>query len=694
MDLVQQLLQIFHVYQDNSELIATAVKDLQQIGDSGFSRLKHGLEERKRKHILKAIALLAPSNIPAKVLEIDGPDDAELVLCESSGWIKTAFALYLRHDSLAKSTSTACSALLGGAVGFYTHSILAAIWDHVELGDEGLTDAEKPTIYQCSETGRQVFENARRMCLGSFSSPSPSAVSYKILAFEAARDEHRRFSVLSAVMIQSDTGQVLVVSRDKVLTLESYTLDITKAGGLEYCVSGLGDIEHQEAVWSTLNVLCSMFAEVHNESNAVKLIESMLNYLATGLSMARRNLETWATNPPVTLIPSRKDLKDIHNRNNENVRNRIQRQFTIRDNMFSSIRDAHTRADDVSPTEKSFALKCLADRHIYDLGKRLTHYYQTQTVLPVQHRETGSSSAFATYIYRSLERTVVAEEYRNIFSSGKVNIRQAKSGTLVFVPHSGIVTMTTYGMICKRIEVTNSQVFDYNSADRFALLPHLIALLGLREDDALLSNLVREMDENAYLVADPMTADVRACMTRSFETSQRVFRVSTLHEDARRMVGSDNYQGLVREAVSLLARLGASVPSEYVDRSCFYDITRELKGYRGQSTQMRILFDRGVVLDGLGCTVSVSGSNIIARLNVAVRDGHVIAVFSRNHLRPHRPTKEENDEEFQAMRAAIEAAGLKFMSASYDIHGEIRLAVTRSDPGNGLFCMFDGCEAR
>jgi len=88
-------------------------------------------------------------------------------------------------------------------------------------------------------------------------------------------------------------------------------------------------------------------------------------------------------------------------------------------------------------------------------------------------------------------------------------------------------------------------------------------------------------------------------MTRSLETSRRVFRVSTLHEDARKVVGNDHYEGLVREAVSLLARLGATVPPEYVGRSCFYDITRDLKHYTDQSAQIRILFDSGVVLDGL-----------------------------------------------------------------------------------------------
>lgn len=205
---------------------------------------------------------------------------------------------------------------------------------------------------------------------------------------------------------------------------------------------------------------------------------------------------------------------------------------------------------------------------------------------------------------------MVAEEYRQIFSSRKVNVCRANSGTQIFVPHSELVTMTTYGMECKPVQIKNSQIFSYETADRFALLPHLLEILDLRQYDVLLSTLRREMDENPYLVADPITFDVRACMVRSFETSRRQFRVSTLHEDARRAVGAEDFQGLVREAVSLLARLGATVPPEYVGRSCFYDVTRELKGYRDSSSQFHLLFDRGVTLDGLSCDVSLDGSLI------------------------------------------------------------------------------------
>ena len=78
------------------------MKDLRNVGDSGFTALRKGLDERKRKYILKAISLLAPRDVPAKVVETDGLDDAELTVCESQEWIKTAFSIYLRHDELAK----------------------------------------------------------------------------------------------------------------------------------------------------------------------------------------------------------------------------------------------------------------------------------------------------------------------------------------------------------------------------------------------------------------------------------------------------------------------------------------------------------------------------------------------------------------------------------------------------------------
>ena len=144
--------------------------------------------------------------------------------------------------------------------------------------------------------------------------------------------------------------------------------------------------------------------------------------------------------------------------------------------------------------------------------------------------------------------------------------------------------MTTHGMVCNPVKVESSQIFAYDSADRFVLLPHLIEILGLRQDDVLLSTLVREMDDNAYLIADPMTMNVRACITRSLEESRKEFRVSALHDAALQTAGKDHFQGLMREAVSLLARLGATVPREYIGRASFLDVTRELKNYRDFSS--------------------------------------------------------------------------------------------------------------
>jgi len=148
----------------------------------------------------------------------------------------------------------------------------------------------------------------------------------------------------------------------------------------------------------------------------------------------------------------------------------------------------------------------------------------------------------------------------------------------------------------------------------------------------------------------------------------------------------------VREAISLLARLGASVPSEYVGRSCFYDVTRDLKQYRDVSRRFRLLFDRGVTLDGLSCDVSLDGTLAIVRTPHS-EEAFVIAPINAKNLR-RRPPPDKDDEEFRAMEAAIKEAGLVMMRPVFDVHGELRIAATRSDPGRGIFSLFIGCEAR
>ena len=79
MDLVRELWETFKTYQNNKEFIDEAVKDIEFLKTEGLTALKRGLDNRKRKFILKAVSLLVPSDVPAKVLEVDGVDDSELL---------------------------------------------------------------------------------------------------------------------------------------------------------------------------------------------------------------------------------------------------------------------------------------------------------------------------------------------------------------------------------------------------------------------------------------------------------------------------------------------------------------------------------------------------------------------------------------------------------------------------------------
>jgi len=696
MDVAQRLLQVLSIYKDNSELIATAVKDVRQLEGAGLNFLRQGYEERRRKLILKAVTLLAPSDIPAKVVEVDGVDDAELIISRDRGWLESALAIYLRNELTSNALAAACKAKLGEATGHYAHSVIAAIWDHIDLGEERLLECVKPQVYQCKESGRQILENARAFCKKPYELQQTGELNAcKVIAFEASRDDHRRFALVTAVMM-SASGKVMFYDRGAIRASDDYSLDPSAHDGLDFAIQEARPGADNGVSWLPLSALCSMFAEVHKQNEGVRLVNFIVNRLGLGLKACKDRLDTLDGGALATWIPSKSDFHQIHVRNDEATRSRVQRGFTARMAMINGIKAPSTLDSEISPNEKLWTLLCLSDPRTSSLGRKLVKAYEDQQILKIQTRESGSSSIFATYIYSTLGRTVVAEEYRQIFSNGKVNIRRAKSGTLIFVPHSGIVTMTTYGMICKDIKVENSQIFSYYDPNRFALLPHLLEILGLRNEDTLLSILVRQMDENPYLVSDPLTFDVRACITRIFEQSRREFRVSTLHEAARNAVGSEDYPGLVREAVSLLARIGAGVPAEYIGRSCFYDITRDLKQYKDISSQIRLLFDRGVTLDGLSCEVSQRGTVISIHTDLHTdlesQTAFVIAPITRQNL-TRRP-ETELDEETRAVEAAVKEAGLVLMRPMFNVHGELRLAVTRTDPSRGIFALLEGCEAR
>ncbi|KAI9240546.1 MAG: hypothetical protein BYD32DRAFT_484825 [Podila humilis] len=620
MDLVQGLLGILKIYKENSDFIETAVKDVRLVSDVGQTILKRGLEERKRKHILKALALLAPSDVPAKVIEIDGVDDAELSVCKAEGWLNSALAIYLRHGDISNTLAAMCIADFGKGVGAYTHSVLAAVWDHVELGDQRLTEVVKSSIYECADSGRLILENASNLCETDYELRPGDPIYLSVQAFEASRDSFRRFALVRAVLVELGSGKVILYDRGTIKTSDAYTLDKSPRPGLEFPFTAKGHNDDSSRFCAALAVLCSMFAEVSvlRDWHGRQLVNRIVSRLERGLTACKEQLDSLEVAQSATWIPSRSDLKNVHNRNDESTRSQFRRRFKARDAILDGIKmNVDTDAPGMRP-ERGYLLECLSDRHVVDLGRNLVKAYE----------------------------------------DGKVNIRRAKSGTLIFVPHSEILTMTTHGM-----------------------------------DDALLATLVKEMNNNPFLVADPLTFDVRACMTRSFESARREFKVSTLHEDARRVVGAEHYQGVVREAVSLLARLGATVPKECVGRSCFYDVTRDLMGYRDLLSQVYLRFDRGVTLNGLACDVSSDGS--LVSLHTDNKDAFIIAKVKKENLRhrpPHNPDAEDDD--ISAMEQALQDAGLAFERPVFDVYGELHLTVTRSDPGRGFLCLFAECEAR
>jgi hypothetical protein len=142
-----------------------------------------------------------------------------------------------------------------------------------------------------------------------------------------------------------------------------------------------------------------------------------------------------------------------------------------------------------------------------------------------------------------------------------------------------------------------------------------------------------------------MTPNVRACMLRAFEASQSIFRASTLHEQTQQAGGPGHYPTLVREAISLLVRFETSVPTEYIGKSCFYDITREIKSYRDLSTRCRILSDRGVTSDQPNFEVSIALEPILIKLSIPGEidaKKYVIARTTGQNPRK-RPAREADD---------------------------------------------------
>ena len=96
-------------------------------------------------------------------------------------------------------------------------------------------------------------------------------------------------------------------------------------------------------------------------------------------------------------------------------------------------------------------------------------------------------------------------------------------------------------------------------------------------------------------------------------------------------------------------------------------------------------------MDGLGCEVSLDRTLVI--VYTKHKEAFIIAPINME-----KNSRLRTPDEFRAMpvEAAITSkeGGLVMMRPVYDIYGEIRIVATRSDPGRGIFSLFNGCEAR
>ena len=70
----------------------------------------------------------------------------------------------------------------------------------------------------------------------------------------------------------------------------------------------------------------------------------------------------------------------------------------------------------------------------------------------------------------------------------------------------------------------------------------------------------------------------------------------------------------------------------------------------------------------------------------------VIAHITPKNLK-RTPQTAQNDD-LSEMEAAMKASGLVLMRPVFEVIGDVRLAVTRSEPGRGIFALFGPCEAR
>jgi hypothetical protein len=82
-----------------------------------------------------------------------------------------------------------------------------------------------------------------------------------------------------------------------------------------------------------------MFTEVHKLADwgGRKLVNSIVQRLEWGLKGCKDQIDTMDKTKSVIWVPTKTDLKQIHNRNDESVRSQLQRTFKAKEAMIEAI---------------------------------------------------------------------------------------------------------------------------------------------------------------------------------------------------------------------------------------------------------------------------------------------------------------------------------------------------------------------
>lgn len=555
---------------DYHELLELAVRR----GTGLVAGLSEEALEFRARYLFKALSVLAPSDYPSCVVEVDPLPDLEMVIlreAEPTAWDAELSLISQWSDVLERVAGASAS----DDEPSWLHSSMRAVRDAIVGGDV----TSLSTVYWSLSAG---FEGCEPL-MGSRRTPCGHPPSQLCLIF--ARYEispGARFRCEEAYFMSGTS--VIYWSEGQWAECDCR---LPSSGG-DVCLMTC----EEEAVEKLLLLVGAVAYECRRESWEVRLkrVQAAAHFLSdvvTTCEAALRNVNRRS----LVMTPEERRGFFVFSHPAPG----LERAYSVRDKVLDM---AYRVGGELSGQ----CTRAMAWDKIRAIAPALLSHIESETLSqygkalsPVQRG--SDASLFATFLYSRLGDSVASDEHRRVYKSRMPEIVTNGAGTSWNIPGSGVAFSSTRGIKVEDVEYSSRGPFPFPGEYAIALLPQMLVFMGVDRDVEVCRGLVSQVNHSLWSMLNPWSGSILSLIM----AARRGRTDESLASMRRRLsalgLSSDREAMVVREGVAILKNCRTAIANDGDGNDCYWHLIRTR--VTPCSSQPKLDMDVGLPMDGL-----------------------------------------------------------------------------------------------